>query len=136
MPESLEQTMSSIIDQNKGLYEPILKFNTLLISNLEKMSEFQINAFKSYSDMGLNQLKQAAEVTDADSVREYTARQTELMSTFSQHIMEDTKAMTDMTMQFQKDVGQIFEETQDSFGDVAAAGSKEEKTSSTRKTST
>ncbi len=112
------------------------KFNTLLISNIEKMTEFQINALKSYSDLSINQLKQAADVTDADSMRDYTTSQAELMGAFSQRIMEDTKAMTDMTMQFQQDIGQIFEETQGSLGEVAAAASKAQKPSATRKAAT
>ncbi len=136
MPELLEQTVSSFMDQTKGLYEPMFKFNTLLISNLNKMSELQIDALKSYNDMGLNQLKQAAEVTDVDSMREYTSSQPELVTTFSQRIMEDTKALTDIVIQFQQGVEQIFEEARDSLGEVAAAASKAEKNPITSNTST
>ncbi|MBB1487025.1 phasin family protein [Oceanospirillum sediminis] len=105
-----DKIMNAFADQTKNMYAPMRKLNTLMVENMEKMTDFQIEAMKSYSKMGVNQLKNAAEVKDADSVRDFTASQAELMSTLSKKVLEDAKSMADMTMEFKQEVEKIVEE--------------------------
>lgn len=105
-----DKIMNAFADQTKNMYAPMRKLNTLMVENMEKMTDFQIEAMKSYSKMGVNQLKNAAEVKDADSVRDFTAAQAELMSTLSKKVLEDAKSMADMTMEFKQEVEKIVED--------------------------
>ena len=105
-----EKIMNAFADQTKNMYAPMRKLNALMVENMEKMTDFQIEALKSYSKMGVNQMKNATEVKDAESVRDFTATQAELMSTLSKKVLEDAKSMADMSMEFKQEVEKIVEE--------------------------
>jgi len=112
--------MNAFTEQTKNMYAPMRKMNALMVENMEKMTDFQIEALKSYSKMGVNQLKNATEIKDAESVRDFTASQAELMSTLSKKVLEDAKSMADMTMEFKQEVEKIVEESRASATAAAA----------------
>lgn len=106
-----DKIMNAFAEQTKNMYAPMRKMNALMVENMEKMTDFQIEALKSYSKMGVNQLKNATEIKDAESVRDFTASQAELMSTLSKKVLEDAKSMADMTMEFKQEIEKIVEES-------------------------
>jgi len=112
--------MNAFADQTKNMYAPMRKLNALMVENMEKMTDFQIEALKSYSKMGVNQMKNATEVKDAESVRDFTAAQAELMSTLSKKVLEDAKSMADMSMEFKQEVEKIVEEARTGAEEVKA----------------
>ena len=105
-----ESILNAFTEQAKTMYAPMAKFNSLFVENMEKMTEFQLNAIKSYSEMGMEQMKKAADVQDADSMRSFTATQAESASALNKKIMEDAKALSDMAMDFKTQVETIMEE--------------------------
>jgi phasin family protein len=105
-----ESILNAFTEQAKTMYAPMAKFNSLFVENMEKMTEFQLNAIKSYSEMGLEQMKKAADIKDADSMRTFTATQAESASALNKKIMEDAKALSDMAMDFKTQVETIMEE--------------------------
>ncbi len=115
-----EKIMNAFADQTKNMYAPMRKLNALMVENMEKMTDFQIEALKSYSKMGVNQMKNATEVKDAESVRDFTAAQAELMSTLSKKVLEDAKSMADMSMEFKQEVEKIVEEARTGAEEVKA----------------
>jgi phasin family protein len=115
-----EKIMNAFADQTKNMYAPMRKLNALMVENMEKMTDFQIEALKSYSKMGVNQMKNATEVKDAESVRDFTAAQAELMSTLSKKVLEDAKSMADMSMEFKQEVEKIVEEARTGVEEVKA----------------
>ncbi|WP_417596561.1 phasin family protein [Oceanospirillum sp.] len=119
-----DKIMNAFAEQTKNMYAPMRKMNALMVENMEKMTEFQIEALKSYSKMGVNQLKNATEIKDADSVRDFSASQAELMSTLSKKVLEDAKSMADMTMEFKQEVEKIVEESRTTAAATPAAESK------------
>jgi len=102
--------LNAFAEQAKTMYAPMSKFNTLFVDNMEKMTEFQLSAVKSYAEMGLDQMKKAADVKDAEGMRAYTAAQAEVASAMNKKIMEDAKAFSDMAMEFKSQVEAIMEE--------------------------
>ncbi|WP_028292738.1 phasin family protein [Oceanobacter kriegii] len=102
--------LNAFAEQAKTMYAPMSKFNTLFVDNMEKMTEFQLSAVKSYAEMGLDQMKKAADVKDAEGMRAYTAAQAEAASAMNKKIMEDAKAFSDMAMEFKSQVESIMEE--------------------------
>ncbi len=89
---------------------------------MEKMTDFQLEALKAYSHMGLTQMKQATEVKDADGVRDYSTAQAEMMSTLSKKVLEDAKTMADMSMEFKAEIEKIMEESRAQAFNKAAEG--------------
>jgi phasin family protein len=117
-----DKIMNAFADQSKNMYAPMRKLNALMVENMEKMADFQIEALKSYSKLGVNQLKNATEVKDAESVRDFSASQAELMSTLSKKVLEDAKSMADMSMEFKQEVEKIVEDARSGAeADIKAA---------------
>jgi len=102
--------LNAFNEQAKTMYAPMTKFNSLFVENMEKMTDFQLNAIKSYAEMGLDQMKKASEIQDADSMRTFTAAQAEAASALNKKIMEDAKTFSDMAMDFKTQVETIMEE--------------------------
>lgn len=105
-----ENILNAFAEQAKSMYAPLSKFNSLFVENMEKMTEFQLNAIKTYAEMGLDQMKKATEIKDADSMRTFTATQAETASALNKKVMEDAKALSDMAMEFKTQVEAIMEE--------------------------
>ncbi len=129
-----DKIMNAFAEQTKNMYAPMRKMNALMVENMEKMTDFQIEALKSYSKMGVNQLKNATEIKDAESVRDFTASQAELMSTLSKKVLEDAKSMADMTMEFKQEIEKIVEESRASATASAAPAAEAKPAAKSRNT--
>lgn len=102
--------VNAFTEQAKTMYAPMTKFNSLFVENMEKMTDFQLNAIKSYAEMGLDQMKKASEIKDAESMQSFTAAQAEAASALNKKIMDDAKIFSDMAMDFKTQVESIVEE--------------------------
>jgi len=116
-----ENILNAFTEQAKTMYEPMAKFNSLFVANMEKLTDFQLNAIKSYAEMGLTQMKKASEVKDADSMRTFTAAQAEGVSALNKKIMDDAKALSDMAMDFKTQVEGVMEEARSAASASATA---------------
>ncbi len=88
----------------QALPESLLKANKLFIANMENILVFQVNAFKSYMDMGVNQLRAAAEITDLESLYDFYKRQAEIAETMQHKLMNDARIMSGMATHFQTEI--------------------------------
>ncbi|MDK2776107.1 MAG: phasin family protein [Pseudomonadota bacterium] len=114
-----ENILNAFTEQAKTMYAPMAKFNSMFVENMEKMTDFQLNAIKTYAEMGLEQMKSATDVKDADSLRTFTAAQAETVSALNKKIMEDAKAFSDMAMDFKTQVESIMEEARSTAATTA-----------------
>ncbi len=121
-----ENIMNAFTEQAKSFSEPMAKFNSLLVDNMEKMMDFQLNTIKSYASININQIKKAADVKDAESLRTFSSAQAEVAATVNKKIMEDAKSISDMANDFKAQVEGIWQEAR-----PAAAKASEKKTSKT-----
>ncbi len=119
-----ENILNAFAEQAKTMYSPMAKFNSLFVDNMEKLTEFQISAIKSYAEMGLSQLKSAAEIKDVDTMRSYTSAQAETATSLNKKIMEDAKAMSDMAMEFKTQIEGIMEEVRSTAATTASTAAK------------
>ncbi len=105
-----DNILNAFAEQAKSFNTPFTKLNSLFIENIEKMTELQFKALKTYTDLGINQLKKAAEIKDADSVRAYTTAQAEAATVLNKKVMEDAKVFSDLAVEFKNQVETIMEE--------------------------
>lgn len=119
-----ENILNAFAEQAKSMYAPLSKFNSLFVENMEKMTEFQLNAIKTYAEMGMEQMKKAAEVQDADSMRNFTAAQAETASALNKKVMEDAKALSDMALEFKTQVEGLMEEARSTAAATATTAAK------------
>ena len=121
-----ENIMNAFTEQAKSFSAPLAKFNSLLVDNMEKMTEFQLKTIKSYADLSLGQMKNAADVKDAESLRTFSSAQAEVAATMNKKIMEDAKAISEMATDFKGKIEAIWEESR-----PTAAKASEKKTGKT-----
>ncbi|WP_419810977.1 phasin family protein [Bacterioplanoides sp.] len=119
-----ENILNAFAEQAKTMYSPMSKFNSLFVENMEKMTEFQLNAIKSYADLSLEQMKKASEIKDADTMRTFSASQAEVASSLNKKIMDDAKAMSDMAMDFKSQVETLMEEARTSAAATTTTATK------------
>ena len=105
-----ENIMNAFTEQAKSFSAPLAKFNSLMVENMEKMTEFQLKTIKSYADLSLGQVKNAADVKDAESLRSFSSAQAEVAATVNKKIMEDAKSISEMATDFKGKIEAIWEE--------------------------
>ncbi len=97
------------LNQAQSFMAPMVKFNKLTVANLEKMMHFQYPALMSYADIGLGQMKVAAEVTSPEDVSAFFKSQ--MAATALRHkMLDDVKEFADMAMAFKADFDQLTQE--------------------------
>lgn len=106
-----ENVINAFTEQAKTMFEPASKFNGLMVESLEKMTEFQLNAIKSYSDIVLGQMKSAASVKDVDTLRSFSSSQAEAAGSINKKVIEDAKVLSEMANDFKEKVEGIMEES-------------------------
>lgn len=124
-----ENILNAFADQAKSLYTPFAKFNGLFVENVEQITALQISAIKAYAELGINQLKKAAEIKDADSIRAFTTSQAEAASALNKKVLEDAKAFSDIATKFKEQVEGLVDEARSS-----ATATKAEEKSGAKKT--
>lgn len=105
-----ENIMNAFTEQAKSFYSPLNKLSTLMVENMEKMTEFQLESIKSYADITMSQMKKAVDVKDVETLRSFSTSQAEAVSTVNKKIMEDAKSLSDLATDFKEKVEAIWEE--------------------------
>ena len=105
-----DNIINAFAEQAKSMYAPLTKLNTLMVDNMEKMTEFQLTTIKSYAELSIDQMKKAVEIKDAESLRSFSSAQAEVASTVNKKIMEDAKILSDLANDFKGQVESVWKE--------------------------
>lgn len=97
-------------DQTEKSLEPYLKFNKLVTKNVEVLTELQLNAMRTYSEMGLTQMKAACEIKDVTSLTAFNSQQLSVLTKLSQQMMDDSNKLQSVAKEFKDDVEQMTSE--------------------------
>ncbi|GLT16488.1 phasin family protein [Vibrio zhanjiangensis] len=97
----------SFTDQTEKSLEPYLKFNKLVTKNVEVLTELQLSAIRTYSEMGLTQMKAASEIKDVTSLAAFNSQQLSVLSKLSQQMMDDSNKLQSIAKEFKDDVDQL-----------------------------
>ncbi len=82
--------------QTEKYFEPVKQLNALALENLEKLLDIQLKAINDTARVGVEQLKSAANINDADSLKEYFANQAETAKTFGERFVKDTQTAIEL----------------------------------------
>lgn len=94
-------------DQTGKTLEPYTKFNKLVTKNVEVLTELQLNAMRTYSQMGLAQMKAVGEIKDVASFTAYSSQQLAALTQLSQQMMDDSNKLQAIAKEFKEDVEQL-----------------------------
>jgi phasin family protein len=97
-------------DQTEKTLEPYLKFNKLVTKNVEVLTELQLNAMRTYSEMGITQMKAASEIKDVTSLTAFNSQQLSVMTKLSQQMMDDSNKLQAIAKEFKEDVEKMTSE--------------------------
>lgn len=100
----------SFTEQAEKTMNPLIKFNKLMARNVEQLTELQLNAVRSYSELGVNQLKTAAEVKDLTSLTAFNSDQVAAMAKVFEQVSEDSKKLQDLAREFKDELNTLASE--------------------------
>ncbi|RXJ72531.1 phasin family protein [Veronia nyctiphanis] len=91
-------------EQTEKNLAPFVKFNKLVTKNVETLTELQLNAMRTYSEMGLAQLKAASDVKDVTSLTAFTGQQMAAMTQLSQQLIDDSNKLQNVAKEFKDEL--------------------------------
>lgn len=105
-----EDMFSKTFGQTENLVEPMLKANMMMVNNMEKLVNFQMATMQSYVDMGLQQMKAAAEINGPQAMQSYVSTQVETANTLRQKMLDDSKALAELGAEFKDEFTKLAED--------------------------
>ncbi len=94
-------------DQTEKTFAPYTKFNKLVAKNAEVVTELHLNALRSYSELGLTQLKAVSDVKDVTSLASFSNQQLSVLTRLSQQLTDDSNKLQSIATEFKDDVETI-----------------------------
>ena len=106
--------------QTETMMAPARELSALMVANLEKLASLQLASLEAYYNMGLSSMKAALEVKDVESLKDYTAKQGEMMKAVGEKVTADAKAVAELSGEFNAEAQKIAREAVNSLSKVAA----------------
>ncbi|MCG3811401.1 phasin family protein [Photobacterium damselae] len=97
-------------DQTEKTLQPYVKFNKLMTKNVEVLTELQLNAIRTYSEMGIEQMKAVGEIRDVTSLAAYNSQQMTVLTKLSQQMVEDSNKLQSIAKEFKEDLEKLSSE--------------------------
>lgn len=104
-------TLSKMSEQYQNFLAPVIKANKLSATNLEALVNFQMSSLQSYVDVAMNRMRAAADISDPTSLQVFLTSQAEVISSLNQKVMDDAKALADLTTRFKADFDKLVQDT-------------------------
>lgn len=108
-----------MMNQMQEMMGPVRKLNALMLDNTEKLVSFQLDRARSYSELGIKQMRAALEINDSKGLQSFLSEQTKLASTLSQQLTDDARTLASMGEQFGKELQQIGKENVSTLQETA-----------------
>lgn len=101
-----EELFSKTSAQFETWAAPARKFNNLLVDHLAKVSDYQMEAAKAYTDLSVEQLRAMTKISDAKDLQDFVSNQTKVIKTMSEKLGQDANTLAgfgkDLTAELQK----------------------------------
>ena len=82
----------------------------LTIASTEKMFALQMALTQGYFELGMQQLKSAMEIKDAETLQSFMSKQAEVAKTVGEKVMADAKAVADLNAEVSAEVQKLAQE--------------------------
>lgn len=98
------QFFENFNDNTRKMYEPWTRLNKAMLKNAEKMTHFSLDTMRHYSEVGLEQLRNASEIDSAESASNFNQKQTELLNTLGQKMLADAQRLTELGNEIRNEI--------------------------------
>jgi|APFre7841882630_1041343.scaffolds.fasta_scaffold111450_1 phasin family protein len=102
---------SKVSEPFKAFPAPVAKANKLCVNSLEKLVDLQMTTLRYYVDLGMAQLKEAAEVSSPEAMQAFLNSRVEVLNTLRQKVMDDAKALADLSAGFKTEFDSLAKES-------------------------
>ncbi|MCY4155709.1 MAG: phasin family protein [Gammaproteobacteria bacterium] len=97
--------------QTAKYFEPVREINTLALENVEKLLDIQLKSINDTAKLGVEQLKAAADIKDADGLKKYFTDQAEVVKSLGERFVKDGQSALELGVSYTDKVQQIVAET-------------------------
>lgn len=97
--------------QAQTLFAPVQELNKLYIYNIEKLFEIQLNSARDYTEICLEQMRSASEITDQKALESFLSKQGETFKTIGEKVIADSQAVANIGTQFSTEAQKIAEKS-------------------------
>ena len=98
-------------EQFEKYFAPVRELNALAISNLEKLVDIQLRYIEDSARAGVEQLKTAAAINDAEGFRNYLNTQVAASRKFTERAIEDSRTVAELGTGYATEVQKVVKET-------------------------
>ena len=90
---------------------PVQELNSLAVSNIEKITNLQVKRFEESAKVGLEQLKAATAVKDADTLKEFLTGYTEAVRQLSESTVADARTLLELGNSYTTEAQRILKDS-------------------------
>ncbi|MFD2179289.1 phasin family protein [Veronia pacifica] len=101
------EMFKTVSEQTEKSMAPFVKFNKLVTKNVETLTELQLNAIRTYSEMGLAQMKAASDVKDVTSFTAFAGQQMNALTHLSQQLIDDSNKLQNVAKEFKDELDHL-----------------------------
>lgn len=119
--EMFEKTSS----QMTQALTPVREAQGKVLDHVAKVADFQVEAMKHYSDLGLSTLRALAEVKDPQSLQAYVSKQTEVTKSLGEQISADLNQFVKINRGFAEEIQKLTQQSVTTASEQAKKAAKE-----------
>ena len=108
--DQMKDFMNQFTAEPQQMFEPWNKLNQAFLKNAERMTEFSLSTMRSYSEMGLANMRQVAGIDSPESAQDFSSKQAEMLNEISQKMLADAQRMTELGNSMHEEVMQVMGE--------------------------
>ena len=120
----LNEDMSTMNVQAGKYFEPVREINALALENVEKLLDIQLKSINDTARLGVEQMKSAADIKDADGLKKYFTEQAEMVKALGERYIKDSQTALELGVSYTDKVQQIVTETIKQDAPLAATAAK------------
>lgn len=109
----------SMNEQFEKYFAPVKELNTLAVNNYEKLLDLQLKYFEDSAKVGVESLKNASAINDAEGFKDFINTQVETSKQFTERAIEDSKTALELGNSYVAEVQKVVKDS------IAAAQSAE-----------
>lgn len=92
-------------------YAPVRELNNLAIANIEKLMDLQLKFIEDSAKAGVESMKTAAAINDADGLKEYFNNQVAASKQLTERALEDGRTVAEMGNEYVKEAQKVVKDT-------------------------
>ncbi|WP_296404660.1 phasin family protein [Psychrobacter sp.] len=94
-------------ENTQKFFGPWSELNKAFVKNAEQMAEFSLNTIRTYTEMGLENMRQISKIDSPEAAKDFGTKQADLLSNISQQILADAQRLTELSSEMQDEVMKV-----------------------------